>query len=330
MYGATMNLLGPLLAIGLTLVGTAGALAQSGSAPQILVKIGTSGSEGTSYAAGDAICSMVNKAVQERNLLCTVEPLSGSVAIGKAILAGRLSMGIVQSDVQNDLFLGQRNFGRGGPHPELRALFSIFPEPYTAVARADAGVVRFEDFKDKIFNIGSTGSGSHAAIEQLFSLLGWKVSEFPLVYQLGGDEVGPALCDGTIAGFMIATGMHSQQIEMPARTCGAKLIPLSSPVLDQMVDATEYLQPFEIPGGTYSGNPDPIKTYGVIATLLTLDSLPDYIAYNMVKATFENLETFRKANPSFADLTRQQMVGYGNTAPLHPGAVRYFKEKGLN
>jgi TRAP transporter TAXI family solute receptor len=78
----------------------------------------------------------------------------------------------------------------------------------------------------------------------------------------------------------------------------------------------------------YANNPNPTQTYGVLATLVTSAKVPDDVVYNVVKATFDNFEEFKKLHPAFANLEPANMVKDGLSAPLHPGAVKYYKEKG--
>ena len=156
-----------------------------------------------------------------------------------------------------------------------------------------------------------------------------KMSDFSLASELKADEHGPALCDNKIDGFFYGVGHPSANIQDPTTTCGAKLIPLTGPAVDGLVKAHPYYAYATIPGGLYSNNPAPIHTYGVLATLVTSSKVADDIVYTITKAVFDNLDEFKKLHPAFAHLDAAHMVKDGLSAPLHEGALRYYREKGL-
>ena len=196
------------------------------------------------------------------------------------------------------------------------------------LARKEANITKFEDFKGKRFNVGNPGSGTRASMEQLLAAMNWKLSDFSLASELKADEHGPALCDNKIDGFYYGVGHPSANIQDPTTTCGAKLVSLTGPAIDKLVKENAYFAKATIPGGMYSGNPNPTDTYGVLATLVTSAKVPDDVVYNLVKATFDNFEEFKKLHPAFANLDPAKMVKDGLSAPLHPGAAKFYKEKG--
>ena len=133
------------------------------------------------------------------------------------------------------------------------------------LARKEAGVTKFEDFKSKRFNVGNSGSGTRASMEQLLDAMKWTMKVFSLAAELKADEQGPALCDNKIDGFYYGVGHPSAAIQDPTTTCGAKLISLTGPAIDALLKNYPYYSVATIPGGMYSGNPNPTTTYGVRA-----------------------------------------------------------------
>ncbi len=298
-----------------------------GAAQQKFVTIGTGGVTGVYYAVGGAVCRLLNKDRAKHGIRCSVESTGGSAFNINTIKAGELDFGMAQSDVQFNAVKGAGQY-KDKAYPELRAVYSVHPEPFTVLARKEAGVTKFEDFKGKRFNVGNPGSGTRASMEQLLGAMGWKLSDFALASELKADEHGPALCDNKIDGFFYAVGHPSANIQDPTTTCGAKLVPLTGAAPDKLVKDFPYYAKATVPGGMYSGNPNPTETYGVLATLVTSAKTPDATVYELVKATFENFDEFKKLHPAFAKLDPAKMVKDGLSAPLHPGAVKYYKEKG--
>ncbi len=303
----------------------AGAPAQ---AQQKFITIGTGGVTGVYYAAGGAICRLVNKDRKDHGLRCSVESTGGSVFNVNAIKTAEIDFGMSQSDVQFHATKGSGAFNSGAVS-DLRAVFAIHPEPFTVLARKEANVKSFADLKGKRVNVGNPGSGTRAAMEELLGALAWKLGDFSLAAELKADEHGPALCDNKIDAFFYGVGHPSANIQDPVTVCGAKLVPITGAAVDKLVSERPYYAKVNIPGGLYAGNADPTATYGVLATLLSSSRVPNETVYAVVKGVFENLDEFKRLHPAFANLQAKDMVANGRSAPLHPGAEKYFKEKGL-
>ena len=155
-----------------------------------------------------------------------------------------------------------------------------------------------------------------------------KLSDFSLASELKADEHGPALCDGKIDGFFYTVGHPSANIQDPTTSCGAQLVPLAGPGIDKLVADKPYYAKATIPGGMYPNNPNPVATYGVLATVVSSSKVPAETVYQVVKSVFDNFEEFKKLHPALAYLKPENMVKDGLSAPLHEGAARYYKEKG--
>jgi hypothetical protein len=315
---------------GLTAVAGVGGLATppGAAAQQRFVTIGTGGVTGVYYAAGGAICRLVNKDRAKHGIRCSVESTGGSVFNINTIRAGELDMGVAQSDVHFNAVRGMAQFKDAGAFTDLRAVFSLHPEPFTVLARKEAKIRTFADFKGKRFNVGNPGSGTRASMEELLAALGWKMSDFALAAELKADEHGPALCDGKIDGFFYGVGHPSANIQDPTTTCGAKLVSLTGPAVDKLVTERPYYAYATIPGGLYPSNPEATRTYGVLATFVSSTKVPADVIYQVVKAVFDNFEDFKKLHPALAVLRPESMIKDGLSAPLHDGATRYYREKG--
>jgi TRAP transporter TAXI family solute receptor len=314
--------LGSVVAVLATFAGPA-------AAQQKFVTIGTGGVTGVYYQVGGAICRLMNKDRATTGIRCSTESTGGSVFNVNAIKTGDQEFGMTQSDVQFNAVQGLAQFKDAGAVADLRAVFAVHPEPFTVLARKDAGVTKFEDFKGKRFNIGNPGSGTQASMDELLAALGWKRTDFSLASELKADEQGTALCDNKIDGFFYGVGHPNASIQDPTTSCGAKLIGIEGPAVDKLLAEKSYYAKATIPGGMYANNPNPTTTYGVSATLVSSAKVPDDVVYTLVKAVFENFEEFKKLHPAFANLDPKAMVKTGLSAPIHPGAMKYYKEKGL-
>jgi TRAP transporter TAXI family solute receptor len=297
-------------------------------AQQKFMTIGTGGVTGVYYAAGGAICRLVNKDRAKHGIRCSVESTGGSVFNVNTIKAGELDLGFTQSDVQYNATKGLGPFKDAGAFSDLRAVFAVHPEPFTVLARKEANITKFEDFKGKRFNVGNPGSGTRSSMEELLVTMGWKMSDFSLASELKADEHGPALCDGKVDGFYYGVGHPSANIQDPTTSCGAKLVSLTGAAVDKLVAEKPYYAKVTIPGGLYPNNAQPTATYGVLATVVASSKTPADTVYQVVKAVFDNIEEFKKLHPALANLSPQSMIKDGLSAPMHEGAARYYREKG--
>lgn len=292
------------------------------------ITIGTGGVTGVYYAVGGAICRLMNKDRAETGIRCSVESTGGSVYNVNTIKEGELDFGVAQSDVQFNSYEGKEQFEGANQIKDLRAVFSLHPEPLVVVARKEAGIKNFTDFKGKRFNIGNPGSGQRATIDMLLPEIGMKTSDFSLASELKADEHGPALCDNKIDGFAYVVGNPSANIQDVTTTCGAQLVNVTGDGIDKLLSKYPYYAQVTIPGGMYANNDNDTTTFGVLATLVSSAKTSPEVVYQLTKAVFENFDEFKKLHPAFANLDPKLMVKDGITAPLHEGAVKYYKEKG--
>jgi len=297
-------------------------------AQQKFITIGTGGVTGVYYAVGGAVCRLMNKDRKTHGIRCSVESTGGSAFNINTIKAGQLDFGLAQSDAHYNALKGLGPFKEAGPYGDLRAVYSVHPEPFTVLARKELNTGKFEDLKGKRVNIGNPGSGTRLSMDELLAALGWKVSDFSLASELKADEHGAALCDNKIDAFFYRVGHPAANIQDPTTTCGAKIVSITGPVVDKLVSERPYYAKATIPGGLYSNNPQAAQTYGVMATLVTSAKVPDEVVYQLVKATFDNFDEFKKLHPAFGNLKPEEMLQNGLSAPLHNGALKYYKEKG--
>ncbi len=293
------------------------------------ITIGTGGVTGVYYPTGGAICRLVNKGRKEHGVRCSVESTGGSIYNLNTIRAGELDMGVAQSDWQYHAYNGTDKFQEQGPNKELRAVFSVHPEPFTVVARADSGIKTFTDLKGKRVNIGNPGSGQRGTMEVLMETLGWEKSDFALASELKAAEQSKALCDNKIDAMIYTVGHPSGSIKEATTSCDTILVPVTGPAIDKLVADNDYYRKATIPGGMYRGNDADVETFGVGATFVSSSTVPTETVYVVVKSVFENFDSFRKLHPAFAHLKKEQMVKDGLSAPLHDGAMKYYKEAGL-
>ncbi|MEQ8287077.1 TAXI family TRAP transporter solute-binding subunit [Thalassospira sp.] len=321
-----------LIAVATAVAAIAGASLFAGQASaqeNRFITIGTGGVTGVYYPTGGAICRLVNKDRKEHGIRCSVESTGGSSYNINTIRAGELDLGVAQSDIQYYALHGEKAFNEVGPFADLRAVFSIHPEPFTVVARADAGIKTFDDLKGKRVNIGNPGSGQRDTMDIVMSAKGWTLDDFALASELKPAEQSQALCDNKIDAMIYTVGHPSGSIQEATTACDSVLVEVAGAEIDKLVADNPYYRVATIPGGMYRGNPDDVKTFGVGATFVSSTKTDEDVVYHVVKAVFDNFDDFKKLHPAFANLVKEEMVKDGLSAPLHDGAAKYYKEAGL-
>ncbi len=293
------------------------------------VTIGTGGQTGVYYVVGQSICKLVNRDIAKTGIKCTAPSTGGSVANLNSIRSGDMNMGVAQSDQQFNALNGLGAFADQGPWDDLRAVFGVHPELFTLVARKDAGIKSFDDLKGKRVNIGNPGSGQRATMDEIMAVKGWDNSVFKLASELKSSEQSQALCDNKIDAMLFFAGHPSGSIQEATSSCEAVIVPVTGDVISKLVEEKPYYTMGKVPGGMYTGTDSDVETFGVVATFVSSTATDEESIYTVVKAVFENFDRFKALHPAFANLEKEKMVTDGLSAPLHPGAVKYFKEAGL-
>ena len=299
------------------------------AAKERFITIGTGGITGVYYPTGGAIARIFNAKKDVHKMRATAESTGASVFNINAIMVGDLDFGITQADRQYQAYNGLDEWN-GKPQKGLRAVFSLAPEAVTFVATDDSGIYSLKDVKDKIVNIGNPGSGNRQnAIDVLeaagldyrkdFKAEGIKAADAPRMMQ-----------DGRIDGFFYTVGHPNGNIKEAA--AGGKhkahLVPITD--IEPLLKKFPYYSKTTILMSDYpeATNTEDVVTVGMLATFVTHEDQPEDVVYILVKEVFENLEELKKLHPALANLTKEGMLE-GLTAPLHPGAEKYYKEAGL-
>jgi TRAP transporter TAXI family solute receptor len=322
-------------------LGVSAMLAAMAAAPaaaqdkRVFITIGTGGPTGVYFAAGNAICRLIHKEAAEgrkegrqHGIRCSAPSTGGSTYNIGQIAEGELDFGVAQSDWQYHAYKGDQP-DAVKPFPGLRSVFSIHPEPFQLIVGKDSGIKSFKDLKGKRVNIGNPGSGQRGTMEVLMNAYGMSPSDFQIATELTSTEQANALCDGKIDAFGYSVGVPNAGVAVATDGCEARIVPLDGEVEKKLVAEHPYYAFATIPAGTYKTTDKDVTTFGVLATLVTSADVDEQTVYEVARAVMDNIEDFRELHPAFANLDPKKMVKDGLTAPLHPGAERYYKEKGL-
>jgi len=303
------------------------------SALEIL--LGTSQSGTFDYRTGRTICRMLNSLAE--GLECKVRPADAAghaeVAVHNLtnIRSGSLDLGIVDSTQQANAFNQSGRFEFTDiRYDNLRSLFSLNSIPFTLITYRGSGIKSFEDLRGKSVNIGNQGSSQREIMNSLLAAKNWSKKDFRLVEQIATSrsQDSMALCHRNVDAIVRVNVHPDSTIEQVVRLCQAEIVSVSGPDIMKFIEQNPAYQAIDIPAGTYTSNPSPVATVGLKATLITTEEMDEESVYTIVRTLFENLDRLKRSHPSFASLAPAGMLTGSLTAPLHRGAIRYYREKG--
>ncbi len=297
------------------------------------ISIATGGITGVYYPAGGAMCRLVNRGRKDHGIRCSVESTGGSVANLNAIRKNEVDFAIAQSDWQYHAYNGTGFFGDQSPFKNLRSVFSLYTETFSIAVAEKSGIKKLDDIVGKRVNFGPIGSGMYATMEVLSAVKGWTKSDFSAVTSLSPAEQPKALCEGKIDVMIFIggnpNGVLQEATQYQDSSCKVKILSVDKESIDKLIKTNPFYVKAIIPGGLYRGNQNDIETFGIKATVVTFDKESPEVVYNLTKAVFDNFDNFKTLHPVFASLKKEESIQEGNSAPLHPGAIRYYKEVGF-
>ncbi|MCK4786686.1 MAG: TAXI family TRAP transporter solute-binding subunit, partial [Desulfobacteraceae bacterium] len=225
---------------------------------------------------------------------------------------------------------GLAEWSKRGPQKDLRAIFSIHPESITLIISAKSGVRSVTDLRGKRVNIGNPGSGQLQNSKDVLAAFGIGTNEIT-AEQVKALEAPGLLQDGKIDAFFYTVGHPNGNIkEATSGRLKVRIIPVTGQGIDALLKKYPYYAKTIIPGKFYPNalNTGDVESIGVKATFVTSKNLDEKIVYAVTKEVFDNLEDFKKLHPAYSVLTKEKMLK-GLSAPIHKGALKYYREAGL-
>jgi uncharacterized protein len=284
---------------------------------------------GDYHPVGNAICRMFNLADDRGARPCVAGSSAGSVENIWRLERGDASFVLAQTDVAHAAFHGEGPFTMAGADPKLRLLIALHPESLTVVARAGAGIREFGDLRGKRVGVGKSGAGYPFTRDVVLAAYGLTTGDLGSMLELDVSDQEQALCGNRVDAVVFVAGHPNGVTQAVTTGCAARMVRVEGPPVDRLLATHHWYRASSIPGGMYAGNPDDVPTIATRAVLLASSDLPDELAYAVVKAVFEHFADFRRLHPVLSALDVNSMVPRGDGVPIHPGALRYYREAGL-
>jgi uncharacterized protein len=294
------------------------------------VTIATADPSAIYYPVGNALCRMVNLATADDPAKrCQAIVSEGAVANVEKIRSGEATFGLTQSDLAYGAFRGEGPFAAIGPDRDLRTVIALHRESFTVIARAESSIHDFEDLRGKRIGIGKSGAGYTFTRDVVLRFHGWTISDFNRALELGPTEQNETLCDNQVDAIIFEAAHPDGLTQEATSGCHARLVHVAGPPIDELMAAHAYYIASIIPGGMYDGNLADTPTFGTQTVLVASAQQPDDLAYAVVRAVMENFADFRRLHPALRLLEKKDMVPSEVVMPIHPGALRFYREAGL-
>ncbi|MDM8518004.1 TAXI family TRAP transporter solute-binding subunit [Desulfobacterales bacterium HSG16] len=296
----------------------------------VFYPMGTGDVTGLYYPVGGAVTRIVNSTLRTKHRVrLSVLSTDGSVSNINEVINGELAFAVVQSDRQYQAVNGIEDWKEKGPQKDIRAMFSIHPETVTLVVAVNSGIKSILDLKGKKVNIGNIGSGQRQNSIDALTAAGINYQKDISAYSKKASKAPRLLQNNTIDAFFYTVGHPSGAIK--EATTGKRKVrfaPLTN--IETILDKYPYYTQYDIPYKLYPHvvTRSRVKSFGVKGTLITHKSMRPDVVYTITKEVFERLAEIRKQHPALESLTQEKMLE-GLSAPIHRGALRYFKEKGF-
>lgn len=285
--------------------------------------LATGGTAGTYYPYGGAMAQIFNSKIPNMNV--TAQVTGASIENLRLVNKKEAEMAIVQNDTMDYAYNGKEMFK--DKLPNVRGIAILYPEIIQVVVRSDSGIDNIGQLKGKKVGVGAPGSGTEANFRQLIDAYGLDYKAMSPAY-LSFAECADQFKDKLIDGFIVTAGIPNSAIMDISSQHSVKILAIPDDMIAKLTQKYPFLTPFTIPAGTYKNQTAPIKTVAVQATLIVSSEVKDDVVYNITKALFENQADLAKANAKGKELSLQTAIK-GMSIPLHPGAEKYFKEKGI-
>lgn len=311
-----MGLMGTVVAaLGILLSGMA-------AAEEMFVRIGTSTVGGGFYLIGNTIAQLGTQELKKINFTAVT---GGSIKNCINLGAKEIELGMVQSSTVNEAWNGLNSFK--SPVKSLRYVTAIYFMPAHILVNKDAGVQSVADFKGKRVDFGSVGQGIEINTREILSAYGLAEADVR-VERFGRNEVEEALKVGDTQAHIWTTNAPNAQISEMIRSGKVGLIGLEDDKIKELVEKFPHYAPSVIPGGLYAGYDKDLPVIAAVGSLLTYEDMPEDAIYKITKMLHEN-NKFLADRLNYFDGFNLDMALAGMAVPLHPGAKKYYVEKGL-
>jgi hypothetical protein len=284
----------------------------------------TGGTSGTYYPLGGAIANVWNKKIEGINV--TIQPAGASVENINRVAAGEVDIVLAMNNVADDAYNGN---GKSFPKPlkNFKAVGVVYPEVMHVVTTQASGIKSITDLKGKSINPGPPGSGTYVTALPILEAFGIGPKDFTPKPGSFSDAVA-GLKDGTIDAAFAVVSFPASAVKEIATTNPVKILEINGEPFDKLKEKVPFVSKFTITGGEYNGQDEDVTTVSLQAVMYVREDLPEDLVYNLAKVMYENTDAIAEGHARGKQIKLENALK-GVTTPVHPGALKYFEEKGI-
>lgn len=291
--------------------------------------LGTGSVQGVYFPIGGVICRLLNRKTDVHRIRCTLESTGGSIYNLRELRKGNFDLVFAQSDWQYNAYHGQSAFEKEQANPDLRAVFALEADPLALIVKSDSEVVQFDDLKDKTVSFGYTRSLQRRVMDDYLQAKEISHDYFKEIRQMSDSRQLGELCDGNVDAILFLSSSLNDRLKVLPEGCELKLVAMADKGVNKVIEQNPYYRKGQMPKTDFFQNTDEVMSFGVGATFVASEQTSPKAIYHVVKEVVENFNDFKSLHPSLKQLSKKELPYAGISIPLHPGAVRYYKEARL-
>jgi len=291
--------------------------------------LGTGSVKGVYFPIGGVICRLLNRHKSLHRLRCLLESTGGSIYNLRELRKGNFDLVVSQSDWQYHAYNGTSTFSDDGANEQLRAVFALEADPIALIVNAASDIASFDDLQDRTVSFGYARSLQHRIMNDFLEAKGWSDDNFKEVRRMSDTKQIGALCDQNVEAILLLMSSLNDYLRNVDEACQLRMIPITGPEVEKIIQEKPYYRTGVIPREMYLDSVDDVQSFGLGATFVALESTSPKAIYHVVKEIVENFKDFQSLHPSLGTLQKKELPYAGISVPLHPGAIRYYKEARL-
>lgn len=291
-----------------------------------VINFPTAATTGAVYPLGAAIANMWNTKVP--TVRASAQASAGGIENLNLIADGEAQMGVAVTSIMYESFTGTGSF-EGRANPNLRVMIGLYYNPNQVVVAKNSGINSLKDLVGKSFASGAPGSTTEVETAIHLKELGVNYPDALKVQYIGFTEAIDLMRNKQIDGAWIMAGIPNAAVTEMLSTAGGKLLPFEPALIDSLNARLPWYGPYTIPANTYPGQDEDVLTSAIKITICTDARVSDDVIYELTKAFWENIDDLKATQAPLKYTTLEETVLDLAGLPIHDGAARYYKERGL-
>ncbi len=291
--------------------------------------MGTGSVQGVYFPIGGVICRLLNRNKHLHRIRCSLESTGGSIANLRDLREQKFDLVFAQSDWQHHAYNGSSAFTKDGANDDLRAVFALEADPLALLVKEQSEVKNFDDLADRRVSFGYTRSLQHRIIDDYLAAKGWSQKNFKEVRPMSDTRQVRQLCEDKLEAILLLSSSLNDYLKDLEPECSVRMVAIDGEQVNKVIELKPYYRKGRVKPGMSTAVDKEVMSFGLGAVAVASKDTSPKAIYHIVKEVAENFNDFKSLHPSLAALDKRELPYAGVSIPLHPGAVRYYREARL-